>query len=126
MVFTIVSALKDSAEALITTRINDEQAEHDRERAKAEEAENAKFYGEAVTRESFMLWRSRFREELEREVEERRRAEDEGKSKKEITKGEDIKLTGRMLWERGLVGKVDEEDDEVDALGEVEKLKPDE
>ena len=123
MVFTLISTLKDSAEALITTRLDDEQAERDKEKAQAEEAENAKFHGEAVTRESFLSWRSKFREEMEREADEKKKVEEESKSKKEIAKGEDVKMTGRMLWEKGLVGKVEEEDEGNDALSGVERLK---
>ena len=67
MVFTLISALKESAELLITERLHQVQADKDKEAAKAEEAENAKFHGEAVTRESFLAWRARFREEMERE-----------------------------------------------------------
>ena len=121
MVFTLISALKESAELLIAERLNQVQAEKDKEAAKAEEAENAKFHGEAVTRESFLAWRARFREEVEREEEERRRVEEEGKSKK--TRIEEAKMSGRELWEKGLVGKVEEEEGEEDALKGVEGLK---
>lgn len=121
MVFTLISALKESAELLIGERLNEVQAEKDKEAAKLEEVENAKFHGEAVTRESFLTWRARFREEMEREEEERRRVEEEGKSKK--LKIEEGKMSGRELWEKGLVGKVEEEDGEEDALKGVEGLK---
>ena len=121
MVFTLISALKESAERLISERLNEAQAEKDQEAAKAEEVENAKFHGEAVTRDSFLAWRARFRGEMEREEEERRRVEEEGKSRK--VKIEEGKMTGRELWERGLVGKVEEEDGEEDALKGVDGLK---
>ncbi|KAF6220812.1 hypothetical protein HO133_002492 [Letharia lupina] len=122
MVFTLISALKESAELLIGERLNEVQAEKDKEAAKAEEAENAKFHGEAVTRESFLAWRAGFRGEVEREEEERRKVEEEGKSRK--VKIEEGKMSGRELWERGLVGKVDEEEEgEEDALKGVEGLK---
>ncbi len=121
MVFTLISALKESAELLIGERLNAVQAEKDKEAAKAEEVENAKFHGEAVTRESFLVWRARFREEMDREEEERRRVEEEGKSRK--VRIEEGKMSGRELWEKGLVGKVEEEDGEEDALKGVEGLK---
>ena len=122
MVFTLISALKESAELLIGERLNEVQAEKDKEAAKAEEAENAKFHGEAVTRESFLAWRAGFRGEVEREEEERRKVEEEGKSRK--VKIEEGKMSGRELWERGLVGKVEEEEEgEEDALKGVEGLK---
>lgn len=121
MIFTLISALKESAEQLIGERLDHVQAEKDKEAAKVEEAENAKFHGEAVTRESFLAWRARFREEMEREEDERRRVEDEGKSRK--ARVEEAKMSGRELWERGLVGKTEEEEGEEDALKGVEKLK---
>ncbi len=121
MVFTLISALKESTELLIGERLNAVQAEKDKEAAKAEEVENAKFHGEAVTRESFLAWRARFREEMDREEEERRRVEEEGKSRK--LRIEEGKMSGRELWEKGLVGKVEEEDGEEDALKGVEGMK---
>lgn len=121
MVFTLISAVKESAEQLIGERLEEVQAERDKEAAKIEEAENAKFHGEAVTRESFLAWRAKFRDEMGREEEERRRVEEEGKTKK--VRIEEGKMSGRELWERGLVGKVEEEDGEEDALRGVEGLK---
>jgi hypothetical protein len=123
MVFTLVTVLKDSAELLITERQNAKQAEADVAAAKAEEEENKKFQGEAVTRETFLAWRERFRKEME---EEKKRKEEEKEledKKKRIVK-EEKKLTGKELWQRGLVGKVDDDDDD-DDLDEVDvgKLK---
>ncbi|KAJ9647740.1 Protein gir2 [Coniosporium tulheliwenetii] len=104
MVFTLVSTLKDSAELLIAERQKAAQALRDVEAAKAEEAENAKFHGTAVTRESFMEWRARFRKEMEEE--ERRRVEErEMDEKKKRGVKEERKLTGRELWERGWLGR---------------------
>ena len=59
------------------------------------------------------------------EKERRQREEDEAEDKKKRGgKVEEKKLTGRQLWERGLVGKVDEEDvDGDDAVPAIEKLK---
>lgn len=121
MVFTLISALKESAELLIGERLNAVQMEKDKEAAKAEEVENAKFHGEAVTKESFLAWRAAFRDEMEREDGEKRRVEDEGKSRK--ARIEEGKMSGRELWERGLVGKVEEEEGDEDALKGVEGLK---
>ena len=121
MVFTLISALKESAELLIGERLNAVQMEKDKEAAKAEEVENAKFHGEAVTKESFLAWRAGFRDEMEREDGEKRRVEDEGKSRK--ARIEEGKMSGRELWERGLVGKVEEEEGDEDALKGVEGLK---
>lgn len=122
MVFTLVSTLKDSAELLISERQKAAQALRDVESAKAEEAENAKFHGTAVTRESFMEWRARFRREMEEE-ERRRMEEREMDEKKKRGVKEERKLTGRELWERGLVGKVEEEDEGEDGLEGMERVK---
>ncbi len=131
MIFAIVSTLKESAEALIAERQAVEQAKRDQESRRREEEENRRFVGEKVTRESFLRWREKFRREM-REEEERRRMEEEGHEGGTGSGGggagkggrkEEKKLTGRELWEKGLVGKVD---DDVDVLGvgeEVEKMK---
>ena len=126
MIFTLISTLKENTETLITERLFAVQVEEDKERAKAEEVENAKFHGEAVTRERFLEWRMRFREEQERLEEESRRVEEEGMGKKEIARSKEVKLTGKQLWEQGLVGKVEEEEggeEESHALMGVERLK---
>ena len=124
MIFTLVSTLKDSAELLISERQTAAQALKDVEAARAEEEENRKFHGTAVTRESFLEWRERFRKEIDDE-EERRKEEREAEDKKKRTKVEE-KMTGRQLWEKGLVGKAEEEDEEDggrDALEGMERLK---
>ena len=119
MVFTLVSTLKDGAEMLISERTNAKQALAEAALAAAEEEENRKFQGQQVTRESFLAWRERFRQELADE-EQRKIEEKEAEDKKKKVK-EEKKLTGKELWQQGLVGKVDE-DDEGDEL-EVDKLK---
>jgi hypothetical protein len=121
MIFTLVTVLKDSAELLITERQNAKQALADMAAAKLEEEENKKFQGEAVTRESFLAWRDRFMKEQE-DDERRTQEEKEVEDKKARVKKEEKKITGRELWERGLVGKVDEEDEEDEAV-DIEKLK---
>lgn len=59
MVFTLVSFLKESAELLMAERANAVQAQKEVEAAKAEEEENRKFQGTAVTPQSFLEWRER-------------------------------------------------------------------
>ncbi|KAF1911870.1 RWD domain-containing protein [Ampelomyces quisqualis] len=121
MIFTLVTVLKDSAELLITERQNAKQALADIEAAKLEEEENKKFQGEAVTRESFLAWRERFMKEMEDE--EKKAMEDkELEDKKARVKKEEKKMTGKELWERGLVGKADDDEEEEDAV-DIEKLK---
>ncbi len=101
------------------------QAALDSEKHAAEEAEDAKFHGEAVTRESFLAWREMFRAEMEGEAEERKRGEEEGRSRKEIRRDEEVRVSGRELWERGLVGRGEDEDGELegDAVSAVERLR---
>ena len=113
MFFTLVTVLKDSAELLITERQNAKQALADMEAAKAEEEENRKFQGEAVTRDSFLAWRDKFRQEMADEAQRRLEEKEAEDKKKRVTK-EEKKLTGRELWQQGLAGKGDEDDEGVD------------
>lgn len=127
MVFTLVTTLKESAEQLVIERQGLMQAEKDREAAKAEEEENRKFHGAAVTRESFLKWREKFMAEMaEKERNEREEREVEER-KRRGGKPEEKKMSGRQLWEKGLVGKTDEEEEEEevddDAIDSLEKLK---
>jgi RWD domain len=123
MVFTLVSALKDSAELLVSERQKAKQALKDFESQKAEEAENAKFHGTPVTRETFLAWREKFVEAMEEE-EKRKKEEQEAEDSKKRRGGKDeVKLTGRQIWETGLAGKVEEDDEGEDALVGVDKLK---
>ena len=133
MIFTLVTTLKESAEQLILDRKAALEARKDQELLQAEEEENKKFYGTVVTRERFLEWREKFvaemaeKERLEKEEKEM----EERKKKSGSGKVEERKLTGRQLWERGLVGKVDEDDeaqegqgdDAASAIDAVEKLK---
>ena len=123
MVFSLVSALKDAAELLVSERQKAAQAVKDFESQKAEEAENAKFHGTPVTRETFLAWRDTFMRDME-EAERRRKEEQEAEDAKRRRGAKDeVKLTGRQIWERGLAGKVEEDEDGEDALAAVEKLK---
>jgi hypothetical protein len=114
MVFTLISTLKDAAETLIAERQRQAQNIKDVEAAKVEEEENRKFHGTAVTRDSFLKWRAKFREEAE-ERERREKEEKELEEKKKRGRLEEKKLTGKQLWERGMVGKVDEDDEGAEA-----------
>ena len=111
MIFTLVSTLKDSAELLISERQQAAQAIRDVLAAEAEEEENKKFHGTAVTRETFLKWRAEYKAEVE-EVERRRVEEQELEDKKRRIAKEEKRLTGKQLWERGMVGKVEEEEDD--------------
>lgn len=124
MVFTLVSALKDAAEQLVLSRRAEATARQEEVRLVAERLENAKFNGTLVTRETFTKWRDGFVREMEES-----RARDEEARLAELKKArgpkEPTKLTGRQLWEKGLVGKIEEEEDDGLAEAEegVEKLK---
>ena len=109
MIFTLVTTLQENIETLVRDRVASIQKARDKEAEEVEAKENAKFHGEKVTRESFLRWRDKFREEMEAKEEDeriRREAEMKGKGGKK-----EEKLTGRELWERGMVGKEVEEED---------------
>ncbi|WEW60698.1 Protein gir2 [Emydomyces testavorans] len=113
MVFTLVDTLKEGAELLISERQAAVQAMKEFEAAKAEEEENRKFHGEAVTRESFLAWREKFRQEMEEEEKRRQEEREAEEKKKKGAAKEPKKLTGKQLWERGLAGKADYDEDDL-------------
>jgi hypothetical protein len=124
MVFTLVSTLKDNAEQLIAGRQAEARHEHEQKVLAAEAEENKKFHGTPVNPETFMSWRETFRKEME-EMKTKQDEDDEAAEKKK-NRGKDtvIQLTGKQLWERGLVGKVeeDEEDEEDVPVKGVEQM----
>lgn len=125
MVFTLVTTLKDNAEALVASRVADVQAEQDRKKAAAEAEENRKFEGTKVTRDTFLAWRNKFRAEMDEEKRQKELEREEELKRKRVPK-EEKKLTGKELWEKGLAGKLvdEEEDDGEDAIGDgVQALK---
>ncbi|KAJ5532589.1 hypothetical protein N7494_009141 [Penicillium frequentans] len=122
MVFTLVSALKESAEALMLERANAVQVEREKVAAKLEEIENAKFRGTPVNRETFLEWMAKFQKEIADE-EQRQKEEKEAEDKKKRSGKEEKKLTGRQLWERGLAGKGDYDEEDEDAMPTIDKLK---
>lgn len=125
MIFTIVSTLKENAEQLILERQQTARDRHEQELLEAEREENKKFHGTPVTPETFKTWREQFLKEME-ELRLKQEAEEEAAEKKK-NRGKDtvVQLTGKQLWERGLIGKVeeDEEDYEDDSIPEIGKLK---
>lgn len=124
MAFTLVSALKDAAELLVGERQAAVRARAEAAAARAEEEENRRFAGTPVTRGTFLAWRERFRAEAA-EAERRRAEEREAEDKKKRGVREEVRLTGRQLWEGGLAkADEDEEEDEgVDGLEGVERLR---
>ena len=82
MVFTLVTTIKDEAELLIAERQQAVQAAKDMEAAEAEAEENRKFEGTKVTRETYLDWSRRFKEEMadiKKKAEEQREAEEKKK-----------------------------------------------
>jgi tyrosyl-tRNA synthetase len=125
MIFTLVSTLKDNAEQLVAERQAGARREHEKKLLAAEAEENRKFHGMPVTPETFKSWREDFRKEMEEVRIKEEDAEEAAEKKKNRGKDTVVPLTGRQLWERGLAGKIEEDDDDEDGLPVegVEKLK---
>ncbi|TDZ61896.1 RWD domain-containing protein [Colletotrichum trifolii] len=121
MVFTLVTTLKEAAETLVEQRKEVKEKEHEEVLLAAEREENKKFQGTPVTPETFLKWRADFLKEME-EVRQREEEERLAELKKAKVK-EPVKMTGKQLWERGLAGKVDEDDEDGGIAESVEKLK---
>ncbi|KAI2621090.1 RWD-domain-containing protein [Hypoxylon sp. NC1633] len=125
MIFTLVTTLKENAEQLIIDRRAEAAKVHEEAVLAAEREENKKFHGTPVTPVTFMKWRVGFLKEME----EKRQKEEEEKlaELKKAKVKEPVRLTGKQLWERGLVGKVDEgEDDDSITAEQFERLKVEE
>ncbi|KPI42186.1 RWD domain-containing protein [Cyphellophora attinorum] len=109
MIFTLVSTLKEAAEQLMVDRQKQKNEVQEQVVRKAEEEENRKFFGTKVTSERFLEWQAKFKVEMEEKERLRREEEEAEEKKKGGAKGgarsEEKKLTGKELWERGLVGK---------------------
>jgi hypothetical protein len=110
MIFTLVSTLKENAEQLIAARQESARQEQEQKLLAAEEEENKKFHGTAVNAETFQNWRLNFRKEMEELKLKEEEAEEAAEKKKNRGKDTVIPLTGKQLWERGLAGKIDEDD----------------
>ncbi|KAH8663014.1 ubiquitin-conjugating enzyme/RWD-like protein [Tricladium varicosporioides] len=124
MIFTVVSTLKDNAEQLIAERQGAARDEHEQKLLAAEREENKKFHGTPVTPETFKSWRADFRKEMEEARIKDEETEEAAEKKKNRGKDTVVPLTGRQLWERGLAGKI-EEDEDFDMPETMEKLKVD-
>ncbi|CEP61418.1 Gir2p LALA0_S03e02410g [Lachancea lanzarotensis] len=101
MTFALVSWIKESLEQFFQERLDELEREHERTLAAREKEEQKKFHGTQVTRESYLEWRAKFREETGRN-------ERDAARKKEAHGG---KLSGRQLFEQGLDGSEDVEED---------------
>ncbi|KAF4632413.1 hypothetical protein G7Y89_g5717 [Cudoniella acicularis] len=125
MIFTLVSTVKDHAEQLVAERQEKARHEHEQKLLAAEREENKKFHGTPVTPETFKSWRENFRKEMEETKVKDDEAEEAAEKKRNRGKDTVIQLTGRQLWERGLAGKVEEDEEYDDSVPteEVDKLK---
>jgi len=124
MIFALISTLKDNAEQLIISRQEDARKIHEEKVLAAEREENKKFHGTPVNPETFMKWREDFRKEMEEEREREEKEEEIAEKKRNRGKEATVLLTGKQLWERGMVGKIEEDDEGEDGLGiGVEKLR---
>ncbi|GAB7348565.1 hypothetical protein MBLNU459_g6955t1 [Dothideomycetes sp. NU459] len=122
MIFTVVTTVKELAEQLVGERQAAIAAVREARAAEAEAEENRKFEGTKVTRDTFLDWSARFKEDM---ADARRRAEEakEIEDKKKRGPKEERKMTGRELWEKGLAGKVEDEDEGVDIMESMQTLK---
>jgi len=121
MIFTIVSTLKDNAEQLVAERQAAARHEHEQKLLALEQEENKKFHGTPVNPETFTA-----RKEMEEIRVKEEEAEEAAEKKKNRGKETIVQLTGKQLWERGLAGKVEDEDYDDEGLEEgVDKLKVD-
>jgi hypothetical protein len=111
MIFALVSTLKDHAEQLVVERQNIEKEAHVQRVLAIEAEENKKFHGIPVNPETFAKWREAFREEMAAKRVAEEDAEEAAEKKRNRGKEAVNKLTGKQLWERGLAGKVDEDED---------------
>ncbi|KAL5349485.1 hypothetical protein V496_04941 [Pseudogymnoascus sp. VKM F-4515 (FW-2607)] len=124
MVFTLVSTVKDAAEQIIQERQEVLKQEHVKRVMAIEAEENKKFHGTPVNLKTFAEWRNAFRKEMDEIEQAEREAEEAAEKKRNRGKETEVKLTGRQLWESGMAGKVDEDDDFEDAaVAAIEKVK---
>jgi hypothetical protein len=124
MVFTLVSTVKDEAEQIIQERQAVLMQEHVKRVMAIEAEENKKFHGTPVNIETFAKWRDAFRKEMDDIEQAEREVEEAAEKKRNRGKETEVKLTGRQLWESGMAGKADEDDDLEDAaVAAMEKVK---
>lgn len=99
-IFALATQLKDEAEARFESKLNRAQKEYDEALLAKEKEEQKKFNGTEVTKESWLAWRNKFREEMNYEQ----------KDKERYIKMHNGKMTGREIFEKGLAGNEDNED----------------
>lgn len=108
-VFAVAAILKDEGEQLFQRKVDAAQKAYDDELLAKVAEEQKKFQGTKVTRESFAAWRDAFRKEMDIEAKDIARSE----------KMHNGKMTGREIFERGLAGDDEVEEELSASLGEV-------
>ncbi|KAI5839839.1 RWD domain-containing protein [Morchella snyderi] len=111
MVFTLATTLKDAAEELLASRAQAVESRREERLRAEEEREMEKFRGTLVTRERFVEWLAGFRAEEEEKRRAAVAAREEEEKGKRGTGVKEKRLTGRQLYERGLVGGTDDAED---------------
>ncbi|CAR25115.1 Gir2p [Lachancea thermotolerans CBS 6340] len=101
MCFALVSWIKESCEHHFQERLAELEREHERKLLDREAEEQKKFRGTKVTSESYLEWRAKFREETGLN-------ERDAARKVEAHSG---RLTGRQIFEQGLDGSEDVEEE---------------
>lgn len=122
MTFSLVDAAREAAEGLVAAYAKKLNEGIYAERRQEEEKEMEKFKGEKVTRERFLEWQKKFtaeQEELRKKLLEQQ--EEEELKKRGSSAPKEKKLTGKQLFERGLAGSVEEQEDLEDDEGITEK-----
>ena len=104
MCFTLLSSIKEQCENWFLNELKERELKHQREIELKEREENAKFIGTKVTRESYLKWRENFRKELKLDERDQLRR----------LKAHNGKLTGKQMFEQGLVGTEDDETADID------------
>lgn len=107
MCFTLISSIKEQCENWFLNELKARELKHQREIELREKEENAKFVGTKVTKESYLKWREKFRKELKLDERDQLRK----------LKTHNGKLTGKQMFEQGLVGTEDDDAEDVEADG---------
>lgn len=105
MCFALISSIKERCEQWYSEQLNKLEKQYELEAQEREKKEQAKFHGTKVTRESYLEWRSKFRQELKLDERDQVRR----------MKAHHGKLTGKQMFEQGVVGTGDEYMEEDDA-----------
>ncbi|CCD26986.1 Gir2p NDAI_0J00940 [Naumovozyma dairenensis CBS 421] len=114
MCFALISSIKENCESWYFEQLRELDRLHELEVQKREKKEQAKFIGTKVTKESYLSWRTKFRNEmnLDQRDELRRQQAHHGR------------LTGRQMFEQGLVENENEnENDEEGDEEPVDEIK---